>query len=51
MSKIDAIVEEETQEFFKEMIDPNFGGMYEPEGLDLKHVRLFEDEDEELGYE
>lgn len=30
----------------RDQIDTNGGNLYEPEGLDLNHVRLFENEDE-----
>lgn len=33
---------EEVLKFFMEILDPNNGNLYEPEGLDPTHVKLFE---------
>lgn len=42
-NKISLIIKEELNNFVNELIDPNQGNIYMPQGLDPTHVRLFED--------
>lgn len=46
MNNLKSILGDEVIKYFREMLDPNNGGMYQPPGLNPSHVRLFENEDE-----
>jgi len=47
MSSIKSIIDKEIiNNYISEVFDANGGNLYEPPGLDLNHVRLFENEDE-----
>ena len=48
MSKINKIINEELESLLNELIDPNSGNTYYPQGLDPKVVKLFEKLKEEL---
>lgn len=47
-NNLKSIVGDEVIEFIKELLDPNAGSIYQPQGLDPTHVRLFEKIKEEL---
>lgn len=40
--KLNSILGDEVLGFIKELLDPNNDNMYEPEGLNPQHVKLFE---------
>lgn len=42
MNKINDIIYEELESLLNELIDPNTGNLYQPQGLDPKVVKLFE---------